>query len=345
MDSVSRADLIREYQRLADELGEKPTLDQFNDGNYSSTPVYKHFDSFTALKEAAGYDHTDYKVPEQELIQDLRRVADEIGRSPPVEVYREYGNYNFKTLKRRWGSWHDVLDNAGLEPTTRSKDYRETGFDGKSDGNIIVECDYCGEGTRKHEYRVEKQENVYCDMSCKGAAMSEQTGEDARSYEGGYVDIECEICGEVNTVRPAKAEKSRFCSQECMLEWRSDYLKGENHPRYTGNPEYRYYGPNWDEQAQQCRERDNMECQICGLTNQACQEKWGERLTAHHIIKFYDFESYERANELPNLIASCKECHGYLEAGRAALPPVHRERFLDWVATIDKEKSDATARI
>jgi hypothetical protein len=342
---VTRQQLIQEYRRLADELGKKPTLGEFEDGKCSSTPVYKRFESFEELKEAAGFETGEYRIPSDELIEDVQGVADTIGRVPPVEEYREHGNYNFKTLKYRWGSWYDVLEACGFEPTDHSQHWEDTEYTPSEKPTVTVECDYCGGPAEKTELQLERFENAYCSPSCQYAVLSEQTGEDARAWDGGKVKIECEWCGEPDKVKPAEVDNSRFCSQGCMIEWRSDFYSGENHPRWTENPKYRYYGPNWEEQSEKCRKRDNQTCQVCGLSNEDSLELWGESLTAHHIIRFYDFESHKIANQLPNLVASCKVCHGYLDSGRKGIPQEHEERFREWVQSTDKTVADATVRL
>jgi 5-methylcytosine-specific restriction endonuclease McrA len=276
----------------------------------------------------------------------LRRVADEIERTPPLEVYNEHGQYEAKTHKRRWGNWHDVLEKAGLEPTDHSEHWDDVEYDYEHpDGNVKVVCDYCGELTPKWEHQIKHNEHVYCDRGCKGGAMSEQTGEDARSWSGGNVPIECEWCGDIDHVKPSEVDKSRFCTQDCVHAWRADYFSGENHPRWTESDEYRYYGPNWDEQSQRCRDRDNNECQVCGRTNAASLDRWDESLTAHHIIRFYDFDGWETANNLANLVAACKICHGYLDSGRAGISNEHEQRFRAWVADTEKTVADATVKL
>lgn len=57
-------------------------------------------------------------VPDEELIQDLRRVAAQMGKaSVTIDEYNELGKYHSTTLSRRFGNWFSALDRAGLERT------------------------------------------------------------------------------------------------------------------------------------------------------------------------------------------------------------------------------------
>lgn len=60
-------------------------------------------------------------VPDQELVDDLKYVADLIKRNTvTLDEYNEYGHYHSTTLTRRFGSWFTCLELAGLDPS-RSK--------------------------------------------------------------------------------------------------------------------------------------------------------------------------------------------------------------------------------
>lgn len=57
-------------------------------------------------------------VPNEELIQDVTRVASELGACRvTIDQYNERGRFHATTLTRRFGSWFKVLELAGLEKT------------------------------------------------------------------------------------------------------------------------------------------------------------------------------------------------------------------------------------
>lgn len=53
-------------------------------------------------------------IPDEELIADIRRVATLLGeKNLTQKYYRENGNYGVNTLRRRFGSWRNVLELCG----------------------------------------------------------------------------------------------------------------------------------------------------------------------------------------------------------------------------------------
>jgi predicted restriction endonuclease len=58
---------------------------------------------------------------DKDLLDDLIRVAKELGKNKViVEEYNERGNFHSGTLIRRFGSWSNSLEKAGLEKTKNS---------------------------------------------------------------------------------------------------------------------------------------------------------------------------------------------------------------------------------
>jgi DEAD/DEAH box helicase domain-containing protein len=67
------------------------------------------------------------------------------------------------------------------------------------------------------------------------------------------------------------------------------------------------YGPNWRQQRDLARARDEYRCQVCGAPEQ------GRSHAVHHKIPFRTFPSYEQANRLENLVTLCPACHRRVE--------------------------------
>ena len=53
---------------------------------------------------------------DEELLADIRAVADAVERSPSLQDYRDHGEYSVTTIYRRFGSWQDAVARAGFEP-------------------------------------------------------------------------------------------------------------------------------------------------------------------------------------------------------------------------------------
>lgn len=54
------------------------------------------------------------KLPDEALLNDVRRVAAIVGGIPSAQDYRKYGEYNISTLYRRFGSWTEAREAAGI---------------------------------------------------------------------------------------------------------------------------------------------------------------------------------------------------------------------------------------
>lgn len=73
---------------------------------------------------------------------------------------------------------------------------------------------------------------------------------------------------------------------------------------YRGGDRHRR-GPGWHANRRLCRERDKV-CRSCGKT----PEDNGQALSVDHVIPWRLFADERMANDLGNLIALCRVCHG-----------------------------------
>jgi len=83
----------------------------------------------------------------------------------------------------------------------------------------------------------------------------------------------------------------------------------ENYFWKGGSDRDRYYGPNWQEKRDAVRERDNYECQDCGVD----ESELDTELHVHHIQPKRKFDDIEQANRESNLVALCQPCHNKWE--------------------------------
>ncbi len=61
------------------------------------------------------------KIPEQEIADDLRRVASSLNRAPLTAEYEMLGKISTITIRKRFGGWEKALLYAGLSPTELHK--------------------------------------------------------------------------------------------------------------------------------------------------------------------------------------------------------------------------------
>ena len=137
--AIDEADLVDELQRLRDELGHPPKVDEMRDAGAYSPSTYKYrygswtaavteiFDDITEsdLKRHRGDsgdgDRSNWSkgphVSDDELLADLNRLADEVGRTPTSKDVRAHGSHSAHTYVKRFGSWGEALASAGLDDT------------------------------------------------------------------------------------------------------------------------------------------------------------------------------------------------------------------------------------
>ncbi len=64
------------------------------------------------------FELNDYhrNVPDEDFIKDIQETAKRLGKTTLTgEEYAAHGKYNPSTLRRRFGTWKDVLEKSGLE--------------------------------------------------------------------------------------------------------------------------------------------------------------------------------------------------------------------------------------
>jgi hypothetical protein len=71
--------------------------------------------------------HAHRNIPDEALIEDLRRVAKSLGRpSVTAEAYGEHGRYSSGTLRKRFGSWNEALARSGIGSNAQRNVDRDT---------------------------------------------------------------------------------------------------------------------------------------------------------------------------------------------------------------------------
>lgn len=96
------------------------------------------------------------QISDKELIEDLRKIAKEIGKIPSVEDYRKLGKYGEPTIKRRFGSWNKALKKSlGKVNTTRGTVHQ-------------FNCTLCDSPIRRQSNVVKKNKSgrFFCSKSC-----------------------------------------------------------------------------------------------------------------------------------------------------------------------------------
>jgi hypothetical protein len=116
--SVTRKELVTELQRLAEELGKTPTIDEMDaHGEYTGATYYNHFDSWNAALRKADLElNNPYTISREALIEDLQTINETIGHPYPMtEAIRDHGTYSLTTYYAEFGDLDTALDAAGIE--------------------------------------------------------------------------------------------------------------------------------------------------------------------------------------------------------------------------------------
>ena len=132
----TETELLGHLRALANELGRPPTLEELNaaDNRPSFKPFRRAFGTWNVALTAAGFDpnhamsHTEPEgYSDTELLTHIRELAEELGRQPTQdEMHQADGRPSESTYKRRFGSWSDAIEQAGLESGRKTSSYSET---------------------------------------------------------------------------------------------------------------------------------------------------------------------------------------------------------------------------
>ncbi len=121
--TIDREYLIDELHQLADKLGRPPMeKDMREQGQYSYRPYRREFDYWDAALEAAGLNSSEVdryeenRINRESLLDELRQLANELGRPPMNQEMNERGDYSEQPYRDRFDSWDDALEAAGLNP-------------------------------------------------------------------------------------------------------------------------------------------------------------------------------------------------------------------------------------
>ncbi len=129
--NISDNELLEDIKRVASIVGKGSlTRDEYRQyGKYSSNTFLRHFGSWTAALEmcdlnVSKYQHAAEKgghnyseVSNEQLVSDLQKVAGILHASTfSSGDYKKYGEFSRSTYHRRFGSWNNSLEAAGLSP-------------------------------------------------------------------------------------------------------------------------------------------------------------------------------------------------------------------------------------
>jgi len=118
--SLSDAEVIEALQRLTSRLGRRPMMDDIEKRfEYSYKSVYNHFGGLHDALDAAGIDVPErhpQAIPREELLAELRRLAEQLGHPPLSTEMEEQGEHGMSIFFDHFESWDAAVEAAGLDP-------------------------------------------------------------------------------------------------------------------------------------------------------------------------------------------------------------------------------------
>jgi hypothetical protein len=128
-DDEMKQAMIGEIKRLRDVLGKTPSLHEMDQqGKFGSKTYQEKFGTWNeALKKADLDLNEQEEVTELELINELRRLRDQIGKTPTSRDMAELGEYGTSSYLHTFDTWNNAIQEADLE-ITRHRQVPESGL-------------------------------------------------------------------------------------------------------------------------------------------------------------------------------------------------------------------------
>jgi len=173
-------ELLEELRRLAEEYEGPPSAGLIAEEAIASRSTYfERFGGIPKARKKAGLGtkngheiRCDYvKVADEELLDDLKRLADVLGRPPSTTEVDELGEYCNGTYRDRFGSIAEAREEAGL-----ARNYEFTS-EKQSKEKVYRECVQCSKGEWVIPSRADQK---YCSMDCRSKGGQKYTVDGVR---------------------------------------------------------------------------------------------------------------------------------------------------------------------
>jgi 5-methylcytosine-specific restriction endonuclease McrA len=217
--------LLDEIKNVATKIGRQPTGEEFREhGQYPIDRYYSVFDGWVDAIKKAGYDaaiRPNHGIDIQELIDDIRRVADDIGRSPSSAEYSEKSKYSLDAVYTRFDSWDDALEAADLEVLNFKKVTQITDKQELVDA-LREDIQRLGHVPNRNELN---KKGTYTDTTYRNHFGGYNTalktaGFPVNQRNNTLKEIECFGCGSTIQKPEWKIEDrdNLFCSKDCLYQ-------------------------------------------------------------------------------------------------------------------------------
>lgn len=125
--NVSDKELLADIKRVDEELKmNKLTRGAYkNYGRYSPSTIERRFGGWNKALELCGIETNMHQVAASDILKDINRVAALLNKETISSLeYQQHGTYSRDTCSKRFSSWNDALQQAGLKPFERVSNQR-----------------------------------------------------------------------------------------------------------------------------------------------------------------------------------------------------------------------------
>lgn len=117
---IPEEELIDELKATAEELGRIPSTTDIKEHSEFSAVVYLHrFGSFENAKAAAGLPASPKPTPDkadkEELRDEIKRLAGELGHTPRLDDLDHHSEYTKHEFQKTFETWLSALESVGME--------------------------------------------------------------------------------------------------------------------------------------------------------------------------------------------------------------------------------------
>lgn len=156
--NIDTKEILDDLVRVRQALERTPTVQEYKQhGEYSYSTVRRRFGKWNNALEAAGWDvNVKTDIDREKLLNDIKRVEQELGRTPTARDYDEDGKYSTSTVSQLFGKWNLAIDAAGYDINKELKINREKLLNdinrvGKEVEGTPTVRDYIEHGEYSHE--------------------------------------------------------------------------------------------------------------------------------------------------------------------------------------------------
>lgn len=179
------------------------------------------------------------RVPDDELLNDIRQVAEKLGDTPTYGEYDEHGEYSVSTIESRFGGWTDARAEAGLNGDWLPSHKTET-EDLLADLERVAErLDTTPTRDEYDQFGAYSYTTLESRFDTWNDALAAANMEPNKEHNKPRQVYFCSNCGGQTERLPSQVENQEriFCSKRCKYETLHARYSGRGNPNYRGGGE------------------------------------------------------------------------------------------------------------